>query len=796
MVKRRKPWRLSRSILKEAFPFISLSFLILTTLVFVQQIGKYSNIVLSFQASSKMTLTFVLSLIPGIVIITLPVSLLLGTVIACSRLSADSELTAAQSLGVSRLSLALPFILYGLIGTVLTSYLSAEIAPRALKQLKSMRARVLLQEASTQIRPHMFITSFPDVLLYVQDVDPATGDWLGVFIVQQDQGRGIYRLLTSERGQLRIMTTPRMALEAQLYSGLSMEDRLSNLKDTKPVAEKVGSQAASVFEKLSIKLTEKDVPEEERDAPAALSEMTIGEVGWAIRTAPSPRERLRARVEWHKRFAFPFACLTLTCVTFIVAMRGRRFSTRPRTVVAILFIAMGFYLVLVSGQNLAQSGKIPVWLGVWLSNMLLGAYIIKSFVTSRQLMSFPLFPALRGLAPSTGVNNFFRSLGQSDGSAAAGSGPPRFGLINLVNLINYLIVSEIAKYYLLALSALVMTSIIFTLFDLIPAMARSGSGVGYAAIYLAYLAPQFAYYVSPFALLVAVMTGCSVLLRTNQFVTIYSAGLSKSRITAAIMAASLLLGVGLWLVSDYILPHTNREQDVRYHRIKGRQLEQTTIAFGKKWVYGKNNTIYSYQRIDPDNSLLNASIYRLSPNKGTLEKASHFNQARQISDFAWKVQAGWSDVIKPDLTIERLPLHSESDPIRIEDGAGLFKRTVNESSKMSAEDLSEYISQLKSIGVATTELQLDFRKRIAFPFSCLTLSLLAVPFAMARRARRSSTLISVAIGVGIGLIFWLLMTIFEAAGKQSSLPVSLSVWGPQILFLALALYLNFRRRSN
>jgi lipopolysaccharide export LptBFGC system permease protein LptF len=42
----------------------------------------------------------------------------------------------------------------------------------------------------------------------------------------------------------------------------------------------------------------------------------------------------------------------------------------------------------------------------------------------------------------------------------------------------------------------------------------------------------------------------------------------------------------------------------------------------------------------------------------------------------------------------------------------------------------------------------------------------------------------------------LLMTLFEAAGKQSNLPVSVAVWGPQILFLAVGLYLNFRQRAH
>ena len=785
----RKPWRLFLSIVKETFPFIVISFFILTTLVFVQQIGKYSTILLSVQSSPKVAGIILGSLIPGIVIITLPISLILGTVIACSRLSVDSELIAAQSLGISKINLAMPFIFFGIIGTGITFYLSCDIAPKSLKQLKTLREEIVLHQARNQIRPHSFINTFPNVLMYVQDVDFATGDWLGVFILQQDNEQGISRVLTSERGQLRITSAPRTALEAELFVGFSLENRLNT-----PEA----SQATTLFDKISIKLTEKNDNGEEAAAepPGGVQEMTIKEVTAFAKSAPTPKERIQALVEWHKRLAFSMACLTLTGVTFIIALRGRRFSTRPRTFIAIIFIAMGFYLLLVAGQNLALSGTLPVWLGVWLSNFLLGAYVIKSLITNSQLL--PLISQYFSLSlktfpfPRLGINEWFRRWGVT-GEPGHSPLPFRF---NLVNLINYLIVSEIAKYYLLALSTLVVTSIIFTLFDLIPAMSRSGTSIGYASSYLAYLSPQFAYFVSPFALLVAILTGCSVLSRSNQLVILYGAGQSKYRIIAAIMIAALTLGLGLWLLSDYILPTANREQDIRYVRIKGRQLEQTTLAMGKKWVYGKNNIIYSYQRIENDNSLMNVEMYYLSPSNGTLERATHFGNAVQISPIAWKASDGWTETIKPDLNIERQTWTNDNQLVTIEDGPGLFKRTINESSKMSSDQLRDYINQLKDVGIATAELQLDLVKRVVFPFSCLTLALMAVPFATTQRARRSSPLGGVAIGVGISLVFWLLMTIFEAAGKQASLPVAMAVWGPQVLFLALGMYLNFKYRSE
>ncbi|MDX2034679.1 MAG: LptF/LptG family permease [Blastocatellia bacterium] len=791
-------------VFKEALPYTGLAFFILTTLVFIQQAGKYPEITLSLETSSVVTRSFLLSLFPGIVIITLPVSLLLGTVIACSRLSSDNELVAAQSLGVSKLTLAAPFFLLGILGTGVTIYLSAKIAPASLKRLKSLRAEILLQEAQTRIKPHTFITSFPDLLLYVQNVDPKTGDWLGVFLIQNDSEKGLSKLVTAERGQFRATSTAGVKLEADLSNVISLEQ--APAKGPAPTAEEPAAtesprgQGAAFVEKLSFKLIE----QEESDVAAAMSplnEMSLTEVARAGAAAKTRKEKLQAVTEWNRRFAFPFACLVLTLITFVTSVQGKRFSTRPRTVIALLFVAMGYYLLQIVGQNLSVSGKLPPWLGVWSANIAGGLWIAKSLFINRSLLPFAsrlpslsTFFSSRGSSPAAGRAASARAGGAS-GDAERLSGKRSFQL-GAFNLINYLVVSEIVKYYLIAVTSLVVTSVIFTLFDLVPAIIKNGTSLPYAFSYLGYLAPQLAYYVSPFAFLVALLMGFSVLSRSNQLVILAAAGQSRFRILSTAFAIAVAIGGTLWLLSNLILPFTNREQDVRYHKIKGKQLEQTTIAFGRKWVYGKNHSIYSYQRIENDNTLINASIYRLTADRGLLDNVVHFTTAAQTAETSWLAANGWRDAIRPNASFERISLSEHPLTVPIEDGAGLFKRTVNESTKMSAWGLQEYIAQLKSIGVSTLDLQIDLNKRLAFPFSCLTLSVLAIPFITIKQGRRSSPLMSVAISVCIGLVFWLLMTLFEAAGKQSTLPATIAVWAPQILFGAIGLFLIFFRHRT
>src|SRR5215470_13750399 len=779
-------WRMFWHTIKEIVPLVCVLFIILTTLVFAQQIGKYSTQVLSFQSSAETTQKLLLSIIPSIAVITLPVSLLLGAVIACSRSSSDNEMTAWQSLGISQRAIASPFLAIGLAGTMITCYLSAYVAPTALRTQKWLISQIILQEANTRIKPHTFITNFPNLLLYVQNVDPHTHDWRGVFLLQNEPG-GISSLFTAERGQFRIESGQSLSLEAQLFNGVSL--RYQGQTDSP------SSQSTALFAKLIVKLVDslKPADDEAKDSVSSkLIQMSLQELSEVAADAKTDRERRQAVAETHKRFAFPFACLTLTAMTFVLAIQGRRFSTRPRTVIAVLFMAMGFYLLLVMGHNLSVSGAVPVWLGVWFSNIVYGAVVLKSLASSR-----PPWPGALSFIKSTGATGAgggprsARTLA-SENQPAAPKLARGVRVISL-NLINYLLISEIVKYFALAVSALVVTSLIFTLFDLIPSIVKSRTPLPYAASYLVYFAPQLFYTLAPFALLVALLMSFNILSRSNQLVIIAGAGQNRSRTINAILVAAGVLSLSLWALSNYVLPHTNREQDARYNKIKGRLVEQTTIALGRNWVFDKNDAIYGYQRVDPDNSIVNASIYRLDNASGALRSATHFDRATKVNSSTWKADSGWVETVNPNSTIERKAIQSQPEVINISEGIDLFKRMTNESIKMSAGQLHDHIAQLKDLGVSTLELQIDLRRRLSFPVSCLVLAILAIPFITVKQARRAGPLVSVSLSVSIGLVFELLTRLFEAVGKQNYLPVGMAVWGPHILFGAVGLYLIFVR---
>ena len=94
----------------------------------------------------------------------------------------------------------------------------------------------------------------------------------------------------------------------------------------------------------------------------------------------------QALTEWHKRLALPFACALLVILAIPF---GTASSRKGGKAVAFAFgfgLAVLYYLLLLAGQNLALTGTVPAWLGIWLPNII-GVLSLISLQLSPRLIS-------------------------------------------------------------------------------------------------------------------------------------------------------------------------------------------------------------------------------------------------------------------------------------------------------------------------------------------------------------------------------------------------------------------------
>ena len=82
-------------------------------------------------------------------------------------------------------------------------------------------------------------------------------------------------------------------------------------------------------------------------------------------------ERRKANVLFQRKLAEPFANFTLLLVAVPLSLLYA--SSRSVAFGMSLLVTLVWYLLFTVGQLFAQAGSIPVWLGVWLGNIVLAA---------------------------------------------------------------------------------------------------------------------------------------------------------------------------------------------------------------------------------------------------------------------------------------------------------------------------------------------------------------------------------------------------------------------------------------
>ena len=190
-----------RYILRAIFPYTVASLVLLTTILFVQQTGRYFETIFHGVVPSSLVYGLALALLPTVLVFTIPMAVLSGTIIGLGRMGSDSELVAMRAAGVSTWRMLWPALALGLIATGATFELNLKEAPRAQQQLKSVGVRTALYKLDSPVEPRTFTTDITGYVIYVRDGDKERGEWGRVFIQSQEADKSTL-LITARSGRI------------------------------------------------------------------------------------------------------------------------------------------------------------------------------------------------------------------------------------------------------------------------------------------------------------------------------------------------------------------------------------------------------------------------------------------------------------------------------------------------------------------------------------------------------------------------------------------------------------------
>ena len=144
---------------------------------------------------------------------------------------------------------------------------------------------------------------------------------------------------------------------------------------------------------------------------------------------------------------------------------------------------------------------------------------------------------------------------------------------------------------------------------------------------------------------------------------------------------------------------------------------------------------------------------------------------------------------------EGVPVYTsaETRPLPFVDPPETFRTEQPDPDVMGFRELDRYIQTLRDRGLDVVSLVVALHRKASFPFVCLVLTLIAVPFAVTTGSR--GALFGVGAGIVLSFSYWVVLSVFGAIGSAGLLTPALAAWAPNVLFGGTAAYFLLTART-
>lgn len=786
--------RLDRYMLTEILGPLGLGFLVYTFILLLRFLFQSAEMIIRRGLPFSVVGELLMVTLPNIVVLTLPMSLLFGILIAVGRLSSDSELIAMRSCGVSLLTLYRPILLLSAFFTVLNTLLMVYALPWGNSSLQRLRLEIATQTLSQQVQPRVFYEEWPGKVVYVFEVPPDGKRWKGVFLAESIPSSGDNEVTIADWGEVRVEP-----------GGEQVVLRLFNA-----IRHKVDLNAPDRYEisrhkRLDIILEDQFMTEQRAKVSVSkgIRELTLEELD-ELRKDPtaSDEQRNLALVEIHKKFSIPTACLVFGLFALPLGINNRRGGKASGFALSIAVIVV-YYILLSNGEEAARYGKIPSWVGMWAPNLLLaagGIFLLARRNRDKGLLLSRIDRWIRedvwsGLLLLHGIRRQKRKERQARREERreqrARRGPrvvvllprPRLAFPNLLD--RYVVRLFAMVFLLVALSGLSLM-VVFDLVETVDEILKNKVQSGIVLNYYKYLSLQLFYEIAPIIVLVTTLMTFSLLARTNEVTACKALGLSLYRLALPAVAAALLITLFSGYLESSVLPASNERVAQLKDKIHGRETARTYRRADRQWLFGQGRYIYNYIHFDEKRQTLQRLQVFDFDERHRLSRRLFSENARYIGDGAWIFENGWARSFD-EVELAKYTRFTEPKVVRYPETPDYFDSEIRLPEQMRYRELESYIREIQESGQDVPELKVELYNKIAFPVVSLVMSLVALPFAF--RIGKQGALYGIGVSVVLGMIFFGVYVFFTTLGEAGALPPAVAVWSPGAVFAFLSVYL-------
>ncbi len=331
---------LQRYIIREIVPLFIFGNALFVVFLLLEKLINLADLFFTKNVPGLLITQTIIYYLPSFLMITIPTSALMASMVGFGRMSSDSEITVMKAAGAGGRFFLKPAVAVGvgafLFALVMSVYLMPLGSSLAINNLTKIAKSISVKD----MKENEMYDEIPGLLFYA-DKRPDDNEFGKIVVIDKNTGT----IITAETG----------AIVPSEESALVM-----NFSNGRVVAETAGEERTVVrFGSMAMNL-----PFELKDKFSKRDEyfMTMTEL------AESFNEHVNYRFEFSKRLALPVAGLLMGILGMSLGIFFHR-SGRSIGIPLSLGLTLFYYMIFFTSLNLARAGAVDGFFAPWIANI-------------------------------------------------------------------------------------------------------------------------------------------------------------------------------------------------------------------------------------------------------------------------------------------------------------------------------------------------------------------------------------------------------------------------------------------
>lgn len=353
---------------------------------------------------------------------------------------------------------------------------------------------------------------------------------------------------------------------------------------------------------------------------------------------------------------------------------------------------------------------------------------------------------------------------------------------SFVKVIDWYIVRELISPFFLAVCGFVLFMVANIIFLLVDQIITNKVPIVIVMEILILRLPAIFVLTFPVAMLFASLLGIGRFAADCELNAMRTSGIKFSRILLPVLIVAFVLSVITFITNEKIAPWATHKSETLIRRMLMRQA--LPMVEPNVFIRGPENKVFYVGQVDKENSKLNrVMVFEMA--EGYYPRIIIASEATYDS-LNWFLQNGSIHYYEPNgLSTYEVAFKELSIPVSVD--AGQFLSGQKTPFEMNLQELQQQIALFSKSGIDVKEMKMDYYFKWSLPIVCFVTTLIGAP--MAVRFPRSGRFTGIAVCIVILFVYYALLSIGRALGKNGVLNPFVAAWLPNFLIGGLGLWL-------